>query len=51
MPRMKRSGAFWAVAMFLSTYGESDASGQGAETAPLLVVEAYASWLEDAEAD
>ena len=34
MPRMKRSGAFWAVAMFLSTYGESDASGQGAETAP-----------------
>lgn len=34
MPRMKRSDAFWAVALFLSTYGERDVSGQGVETAP-----------------
>ena len=34
MPRMKRSDAFWAVALFLSTYGERDVPGQGVETTP-----------------
>lgn len=34
MPRVKRSDAVWVVALFLSTYGESDVSGQGVEAAP-----------------